>query len=213
MRQRYNKFSKNEKTKCGFMRCTHVISCNTHVRIMRARCTKQDKTEQAPGKSACLIPATKVKREGKKGLFCWRKGKSRTGNVPHWDWKKTKDGKGERCTSHRSALRRPSQHAASAIAARCILCPISLPRFRATLFTLQFSGCKVRADRNRLRQAVLFEFRFRQPASSKDIPSALRPLFCPKSRKMVRTSAFHSLDSPPKSTPRPSKSMNKAVKP
>lgn len=109
------------------MRCTHVISCNTHVRIMRARWTKQDKTEQAPGKSACLIPATKVKREGKKGLFCWRKGKSRTRNVPHWDWKKTKDGKGERCTWLRSTLRRSSQHAAPAIAAQCIFRPISLP--------------------------------------------------------------------------------------
>lgn len=127
MRQRYNKFSKNEKTKCGFMRCTHVISCNTHVRIMRARWTKQDKTGQAPGAFACLMPASKVKREGKKGLFCWRKGKSRTGNVPHWDWKKTKDDKGERCTWLRSALRRSSQHAASAIAAQCIFCPISLP--------------------------------------------------------------------------------------
>lgn len=109
------------------MRCTHVISCNTHVRIMRARCTKQDKTEQAPGKSACLIPASKVKREGKKGLFCWRKGKSRIGNVAHWDWKKTKDGKGERCTWLRSTLRRSSQHAAPAIAAQCIFRPISLP--------------------------------------------------------------------------------------
>lgn len=198
MRQRYNKFSKNEKTKCGFMRCTHVISCNTHVRIMRARWTKQDKTGQASGAFACLIPASKVKREGKKGLFCWRKGKSRTGNVPHWDWKKTKDGKGERWPSHRSTVH---------------FLPHFLARFRATLFTLQFSGCKVRADRNRLRQAVLFEFRFRQPASSKDIPSALRPLFCPKSRKIVRTSAFHSPDSPQKSTPRPSKSMNKAAKP
>ena len=108
------------------MRCTHVISCNTHVRIMRARWTKQDKTGQAPGVFACLIPASKVKREGKKGLFCWRKGKSRTGNVPHWDWKKTKDDKGERCTWLRSALRRSSQHAAPAIAARCIFCPISL---------------------------------------------------------------------------------------
>lgn len=127
MRQRYNKFSKNEKTKCGFMRCTHVISCNTHVRIMRARWTKQDKTGQAPGVFACLMPASKVKREWKKGLFCWRKGKSRTGNVPHWDWKKTKDDKGERCTWLRSALRRSSQHAASAIAAQCIFCPISLP--------------------------------------------------------------------------------------
>lgn len=113
--------------KCGFMRRTHVISCNTHVRIMRARWAKRNKTEQAPGKSACLIPATKVKREGKKGLFCWRKGKSRTGNVPHRDWKKTKDGKGERCTWLRSALRRPSQHAAPAIAAQCIFRPISLP--------------------------------------------------------------------------------------
>lgn len=127
MRQRYNKFSKNEKTKCGFMRCTHVISCNTHVRIMHARWTKLGKTEQAPGKSACLIPATKVKRQGKKGLFCWRKRKSRTGNVPHWDWKKTKDGKGERCTWLCSTLRKSSQHAAPAIAARCIFCPISLP--------------------------------------------------------------------------------------
>ena len=127
MRQRYNKFSKNEKTKCGFMRCTYVISCNTHVRIMRARWTRQDKTEQAPGKSACLIPATKVKREGKKGLFCWRKGKSRTGNVLHRDWKNTKDGKGERCTWLRSTLRRSSQHAAPAIAAQCIFRPISLP--------------------------------------------------------------------------------------
>lgn len=127
MRQRYNKISKNEKTKCGFMRGTHVISCNTHVRIMRARWTKQDKTEQAPEAFACLIPASKVEREGKKGLFCWRKGKSRTGNVPHWDWKKTKDDKGERCTWLRSALRRSSQHAASAIAAQCIFCPISLP--------------------------------------------------------------------------------------
>jgi hypothetical protein len=180
------------------MRCTHVISCNTHVRIMRARWTKQDKTGQAPGAFACLMPASKVKREGKKGLFCWRKGKSRTGNVPHWDWKKTKDDKGERCTWLRSALH---------------FLPHFLVRFRAMLFTLQFSGCKVRADRNRLRKAVLFEFRFRQSASSKDIPSALRPLFCPKSRKMVRTSAFHCPDSPPKSTPRPSKSMNKAVKP
>lgn len=118
------------------------------------------------------------------------------------------------------ALHLASQHAPKVIAARCIrhrstvhFLPHFLARFRATLFTLQFSGCKVRADRNRLRQAVLFEFQFRQPASSKDIPSALRPLFCPKSRKMVRTSAFHSPDSPPKSTPRPSKSMNKAVKP
>lgn len=195
------------------MRCTHVISCNTHVRIMRARWTKQDKTGQAPGAFACLIPASKVKREGKKGLFCWRKGKSRTRNVPHWDWKKTKDDKGERCTWLRSALRRSSQHAAPAIAAQCIFLTHFLARFRTTLFTLQFSGCKVRADRNRLRQAVLFEFRFRQPASSKDIPPALRPLFCPKSRKMVRTSAFHCPDSPQKSTPRPSKSMNKAVKP
>lgn len=127
MRQRYNKFSKNEKTKCGFMRCTHVISCNTHVRIMRARWTKQDKTGQAPGAFACQIPASKVKREGKKGLFCWRKGKSRTGNVPHWDWKKTKNDKGERCTWVRSALRRSSQHTASAIAAQCIFCPIFLP--------------------------------------------------------------------------------------
>lgn len=127
MRQRYNKFSKNEKTECGFMRCTHVISCNTHVRIMRARWAKRNKTGQAPGKSACLIPATKVKREGKKGLFCWRKGKSRIGNVPHRDWKKTKDDKGERCTWLRSALRRSSQHAASAIAAQCIFRPISLP--------------------------------------------------------------------------------------
>lgn len=113
--------------KCGFMRCTHVISCNTHVRIMRVRWTKQDKTGQAPRAFACLMPASKVKREGKKGLFCWRKGKSRTGNVPHWDWKKTKDDKGERCTWLRSALRRSSQHAASAIAAQCIFCPISLP--------------------------------------------------------------------------------------
>lgn len=113
--------------KCGFMRCTHVISCNTHVRIMRARWTKQDKTGQAPGAFACLIPASKVKREGKKGLFCWRKGKSRTRNVPYWDWKKTKDDKGERCTWLHSALRRSSQHAASAIAAQCIFCPISLP--------------------------------------------------------------------------------------
>lgn len=127
MRQRYNKFSKNEKTKCGFMRCTHVISCNTHVRIMRARWTKQDKTGQTSGVFACLMPASKVKREGKKGLFCWRKGKSRTGNVPHWDWKKTKNDKGKRCTWLRSALRRSSQHAASAIAAQCIFCPIFLP--------------------------------------------------------------------------------------
>lgn len=109
------------------MRCTHVISCNTHVRIMRARWTKQGKTEQAPGKSACLIPASKVKREGKKGLFCWRKEKSRTGNVLHRDWKNTKDGKGERCTWLRSTFRRSSQHTAPAIAARCIFCPISLP--------------------------------------------------------------------------------------
>lgn len=144
MRQRYNKFSKNEKTKCGFMRCTHVISCNTHVRIMRARCTKQDKTEQAPGKSACLIPATKVKREGKKGLFCWRKGKSRTGNVPHWDWKKTKDGKGERCTWLRSALRRSSQYAAPAIAARCIFCPISLPASAQRFSRSNLVGAKYR---------------------------------------------------------------------
>lgn len=144
MRQRYNKFSKNEKTKCGFMRCTHVISCNTHVRIMRARCTKQDKTEQAPGKSVCLIPASKVKREGKKGLFCWRKGKSRTGNVPHWDWKKTKDGKGERCTWLRSALRRSSQHAAPAIAARCIFCPISLPASAQRFSRSNLVGTKYR---------------------------------------------------------------------
>lgn len=127
MRQRYNKFSKNEKTKCGFMRCTHVISCNTHVRIIRARWIKQDETEQALRASACLIPASKVEREEEKGLFCWRKGKSRTGNVPHWGRKKTKDGKGERWPSHRSALRRPSQRAAPAIAARCIFRPISLP--------------------------------------------------------------------------------------
>lgn len=144
MRQRYNKFSKNEKTKCGFMRYTHVISCNTHVRIMRARCTKQDKTEQAPGKSACLIPATKVKREGKKGLFCWRKRKSRTGNVPHRDWKNTKDGKGARCTWLRSALRRSSQHAASAIAARCIFCPISLPASAQRFSRSNLVGTKYR---------------------------------------------------------------------
>lgn len=144
MRQRYNKFSKNEKTKCGFMRCTHVISCNTHVRIMRARCTKQDKTEQAPGKSACLIPATKVKREGKKGLFCWRKGKSRTGNVPHWDWKKTKDGKGERCTWLRSTLRRSSQYAAPAIAAQCIFRPISLPASAQRFSRSNLVGAKYR---------------------------------------------------------------------
>ena len=127
MRQRYDKFSKNGKTECGFMRCTHVISCNTHVRIMRARWTKQDETEQALRAFACLTPASKVEREEKKGLFCWRKGKSRTGNVPHWGREKTKDDKGERWPSHRSALRRPSQHAAPAIAARCIFCPISLP--------------------------------------------------------------------------------------
>ena len=144
MRQRYNKFSKNEKTKCGFMRCTHVISCNTHVRIMRARWTKQDKTGQAPGVFACLIPASKVKREGKKGLFCWRKGKSRTGNVPHWDWKKTKDGKGERCTWLRSALRRPSQHAASAIAAQCIFRPISLPASAQRFSRSDLVGAKYR---------------------------------------------------------------------
>lgn len=142
MRQRYNKFSKNEKTKCGFMRCTHVISCNTHVRIMRARCTKQDKTEQAPRKSVCLIPATKVKREGKKGLFCWRKGKSRTGNVLHRDWKNTKDGKGERCTWLRSTLRRSSQHAAPAIAARCFFCPISLPASAQRFSRSNFAGAK-----------------------------------------------------------------------
>lgn len=124
------------------MRCTHVISCNTHVRIMRARWTKQDKTGQTPGKSACLIPATKVKREGKKGLFCWRKGKSRTGNVPHWDWKKTKDGKGERCTWLRSALRRPSQHAAPAIAAQCIFRPISLPASAQRFSRSNFAGAK-----------------------------------------------------------------------
>lgn len=144
MRQRYNKFSKNEKTKCGFMRCTHVISCNTHVRIMRARCAKQDKTEQAPGKSACLIPATKVKREGKKGLFCWRKGKSRTGNVPHWDWKKTKDSKGERCTWLRSTLRRPAQRAASASAAQCIFRPISLPASAQRFSRSNLVGAKYR---------------------------------------------------------------------
>lgn len=195
------------------MRCTHVISCNTHVRIMRARWTKQDKTGQAPGVFACLIPASKVEREGKKGLFCWRKGKSRTGNVPHWDWKKTKDDKGERCTWLRSALRRSSQHAASAIAAQCIFCPISLPASAQHFSRSNLVDKKVRTDRNQIRQAVLFEFRFRQPASLKNIPSALRPLFCPKSRKMVRTSAFHSPDSPQKSTPRPSKSMNKAAKP
>lgn len=142
MRQRYNKFSKNEKTKCGFMRCTHVISCNTHVRIMRARWTKQDKTGQAPGVFACLIPASKVKREGKKGLFCWRKGKSRTGNVPHWDWKKTKDGKGERCTWLRSTLRRPSQHAAPAIAAQCIFRPISLPASAQRFSRSNLAGAK-----------------------------------------------------------------------
>lgn len=130
--------------KCGFMRCTHVISCNTHVRIMRARCTKQDKTEQAPGKSACLIPATKVKRERKKGLFCWRKGKSRTGNVPHWDWKKTKDSKGERCTWLRSTLRRPAQRAASASAARCIFCPISLPASAQRFSRSNLVGAKYR---------------------------------------------------------------------
>lgn len=130
--------------KCGFMRCTHVISCNTHVRIMRARCTKQDKTEQAPGKSACLIPASKVKREGKKGLFCWRKGKSRTRNVLHRDRKNTKDGKGERCTWLRSTLRRPSQHAAPAIAARCIFCPISLPASAQRFSRSNLVGAKYR---------------------------------------------------------------------
>ena len=199
--------------KCGFMHCTHVISCNTHVRIMRARWTKQDKTGQAPGAFACLIPASKVKREGKKGLFCWRKGKSRTRNVPHWDWKKTKDGKGERWPSHRSTLPRPSQHAAPAIAARCIFCPHFLARFCATLFTPRLSGRKVRTDRNQFCQAVLFAFRLSQHASSKSIPSALRPPFCPKSKKMVRKRAFYSPDYPQKRTPRPSKSMNKAVKP
>lgn len=118
------------------------------------------------------------------------------------------------------ALHLASQHAPKAIAARCTrhrstvhFLPHFLARFRATLFTLQFSGHKVPTDQNRLRQAVLFAFRFRQPASSKDIPPALRPLFCPKSRKMIRKNAFHSPDSPPKRTPRPSKSMNKAVKP
>lgn len=144
MRQRYNKFSKNEKTKCGFMRCTHVISCNTHVRIMRARWTKRNKTEQAPRKSVCLIPASKVKREGKKGLFCWRKGKSRTRNVPHWDWKKTKGDKGARCTWLRSALRRPSQHAAPAIAAQCIFCPISLPASAQRFSRSNLVGAKYR---------------------------------------------------------------------
>lgn len=144
MRQRYNKFSKNEKTKCGFMRCTHVISCNTHVRIMRARWTKRNKTEQAPRKSVCLIPASKVKREGKKGLFCWRKGKSRTRNVPHWDWKKTKDDKGARCTWLRSALRRPSQHAAPAIAAQCIFCSISLPASAQRFSRSNLVGAKYR---------------------------------------------------------------------
>ena len=126
MRQRYNKFSKNEKTKCGFMRCTHVISCNTHVRIMRARWTKQDKTGQAPRVFACLIPASKVKREGKKGLFCWRKGKEQNRDCTALGLKKTKDSKGERCTWLRSTLRRPAQRAASASAAQCIFCPISL---------------------------------------------------------------------------------------
>ena len=124
--------------------------------------------------------------------------KGRQGRALHLASQRAPKGIAARCTRHRSALH---------------FLPHLLVRFRATLFTLLFSGCKVRADRNRLRIAVLFEFRFRQSASSKDIPSALRPLFCPKSRKMVRTSAFHCPDSPPKSTPRPSKSMNKAVKP